>query len=290
LPEPYIITCILPFFLSSHIVSSVRETDNTYQSSKACETAEMACEDVLEREAEQKLPSLGRFEAKYQECWSRFNTSCVGPARVHNQGEGRIYGRKEESAVSFTALPQHLPASSRCAPTTHVATSFLYFLLRPFAERLKKAWDREYGRFTRDYNERLLNGMVVLSLVAIVAFRFVIRISLAETLSWGAFLFLQIYPKTFVGEPSMFDRPWWGWLAGAWEILIFNPVTGSIDLNTWGLPLGAVAAVVYLTRRRWRGAVHARVAGYLLRRGGMKWKAAKSPKAVPYRTERDLSV
>jgi hypothetical protein len=37
-------------------------TANTYASSSACERAEMACEEVLDREARQHLPSSGRFK------------------------------------------------------------------------------------------------------------------------------------------------------------------------------------------------------------------------------------
>ena len=59
-------------------------------------------------------------------------------------------------------------------------------------ERLKRAENRERSRFVRDYNDRLFNGLVIASLAVILLFRFVIRISLLETLGWVAFAFLQV--------------------------------------------------------------------------------------------------
>ena len=58
--------------------------------------------------------------------------------------------------------------------------------------RLGRAEKRESGRFVRDYNDRLFNGLVIVSLAQILLFRFVIRISLLETLGWLAFAFLQV--------------------------------------------------------------------------------------------------
>ena len=47
----------------------------------------------------------------------------------------------------------------------------------------------------RDYNDRLLNGLVIASLAFILLFRFVIKSSLLETLGWLAFAFLQVGPS-----------------------------------------------------------------------------------------------
>lgn len=41
---------------------SARKTANANASSATCERAEMACEEVLDREARQHLPSSGRFK------------------------------------------------------------------------------------------------------------------------------------------------------------------------------------------------------------------------------------
>ena len=73
---------------------SARETANTYASSTACERAEMGCEEVLDREARQHLPSSGRFKARYDECSARFRKACVGPALEHNAGECDDGGRE----------------------------------------------------------------------------------------------------------------------------------------------------------------------------------------------------
>ena len=47
----------------------------------------------------------------------------------------------------------------------------------------------------RDYNDRLLNGLVIASLAFILLFRFIIKSSLLETLGWLAFAFLQVGPS-----------------------------------------------------------------------------------------------
>jgi hypothetical protein len=180
---------------------SSRQTANTYESSRVCEEAELECETALEREAAQKLPSTGRFEARYQKCKEAFNRQCVGPAKGHNE------------------------------------------------DRLQKAWERESSRFNRDYNERLYNGLVLMAVAAIVIFRFAVKWSLGESLGWLAFLFLQLYPKSFLGTgSSMYDTATWQSLVGAWEIVIDNPL---IDLERWGAVSLVGGIVLIVTRRRW---------------------------------------
>lgn len=182
---------------------SSRKTSNTYESSKVCESAELECETALEREAAQKLPSTGRFEARYEKCKAFFDQQCVGPAKDHN------------------------------------------------AERLLKAWERESSRFNRDYNERLYNGLVLMAVAAIVVFRFVIKWSLGETAGWGVFLFLELYPKSFLGTgSSMYETATWKSLVGVWEIVIDNPL---IDLEQWGSVSLVFIVVLMLTRRWWVG-------------------------------------
>ena len=58
--------------------------------------------------------------------------------------------------------------------------------------QFSQAWRREEARFRRDYNDKLFNGLVVFALADILLFRFVIRISLAETVGWVGFVFLQV--------------------------------------------------------------------------------------------------
>ena len=62
----------------------------------------------------------------------------------------------------------------------------------PQAARLDRAWERESGRFQSDYNDRLLGGLVGLSLLDILVFRFLMRVAVLETLGWLAFAFLQV--------------------------------------------------------------------------------------------------
>jgi hypothetical protein len=179
---------------------SSRKTSNTYESSRVCEAAELECETALEREAAQKLPSTGRFEARYQKCKTSFDQHCIGPAKQHN------------------------------------------------IERLQKAWERESSRFNRDYNERLYNGLVLMAVAAIVVFRFVVRWSLGETAGWCVFLFLQLYPKSFLGTgSSMYETATWQSLIGVWEIVIDNPV---IDLQRWGTFSFVFIVVLILNRQR----------------------------------------
>ena len=59
------------------------------------------------------------------------------------------------------------------------------------AERLARARKRESARFVHDYNDRIFNGLVIASLADILVFRFLVRISLLETVGWVAFAFLQ---------------------------------------------------------------------------------------------------
>ena len=78
------------------------------------------------------------------------------------------------------------PGLSLCQSSRHTC--------RPQALRLDRAWERESGRFQHDYNDRLLAGLVGLSLLDILVFRFVVRVALLETLGWLSFAFLQVHP------------------------------------------------------------------------------------------------
>lgn len=83
----------------------------------------------------------------------------------------------------------------------------------PPAERLAKTWERERARFLADYNDRLLNGLTMLSIAAILAFRFVIKLQLGETIGWAAFLFLQ---ARFMRKFFFFRRCWEDACWGSW--------------------------------------------------------------------------
>lgn len=115
--------------------------------------------------------------------------------------------------------------------------------------RLQHAWDRENARFVHDYNDKLYNGLVILSVAAIVIFRFVIRWSLGETGGWIGFVFLQIYPNLFLASgTSMYETSGWHAMVTGWEFIANNPI---IDLETFGLPLVGIASLAYYTRHRW---------------------------------------
>ena len=60
------------------------------------------------------------------------------------------------------------------------------------AERLGKAWNREEARFRHDYNDKLLSGLIFITLADILLFRFIIRVSLMESVGWVGFVFLQV--------------------------------------------------------------------------------------------------
>ena len=59
-------------------------------------------------------------------------------------------------------------------------------------ERLAHAWEREVARFDKEFNDRLLNGVVFVTIAWVVVFRFIIRVAVAETVGWIAFIFLQV--------------------------------------------------------------------------------------------------
>lgn len=178
---------------------STRLAANELASSKACEQAELECEEIMEREANQALPSTSRFEKRYRQCAEKFNGRCIGPGKEHN------------------------------------------------VERLAHAWERELARFNKEFNDKLLNGVVIISIALVVIFRFIIKWGLGETLGWIIFIFLQVYPRTFIGSSSsMFDTKGWQFLVKAWETVVDNPV---IDIQKFGIPFIVIALVLYSFRR-----------------------------------------
>ncbi|KAK9810969.1 hypothetical protein WJX73_001870 [Symbiochloris irregularis] len=105
------------------------------------------------------------------------------------------------------------------------------------ADRLDRAWEREGKRFHRDYNDKLFNGLLGLTFIDIVVFRFVVKISLMETIGWLGFAFLQIYPKLYVSG-SMYTNAWWQALVAVWEAVVASPLR-------WILPALVISLVVY---------------------------------------------
>lgn len=70
--------------------------------------------------------------------------------------------------------------------------------------RLVHATGRERARFQRDYNNRLYMGLVILSLLAAVTGRFVVKRIALEAPGWLLFAFLQVrrQPPCLVGARS----------------------------------------------------------------------------------------
>ena len=99
----------------------------------------------------------------------------------------------------------------------------------------------------------------------------------------------QVYPKTFLGEASLYDQAWWRWLVAAWEAAVFNPL---LDLQAAGAPLAAAVLVAYLTRRRWTQ----RLKAWWQARAGMQglllfWRRRRpSHSQAKAQMERDLDV
>lgn len=126
-------------------------------------------------------------------------------------------------------------------------STLCYPTLLLHTERLAKLWSRELEHFQRDYNDKLFNGLVIMALADILIFRFVVKLSIMETIGWLLFVFLQVYPKLFLSGGSMYDTRWWKGVARAWELLVYNPV---FDLLTVG-PVVLVALGVLCVYRCW---------------------------------------
>ncbi|GMH33914.1 hypothetical protein BSKO_01748 [Bryopsis sp. KO-2023] len=93
--------------------------------------------------------------------------------------------------------------------------------------RLEVAFNREHKRFVNEYNNRLYMGLIIISLVDVVLFRFLFKVQLMEGLGWIFFLFLETYPKTIGSSETMYQSSWWSAMVSVWEFLAYNPVTKS---------------------------------------------------------------
>lgn len=169
-------------------------------SSVVCEAAVTQCEDGLEAEQHMRLPSTGRFSARFKRCELAFQRVCVGPSLDHS------------------------------------------------AERMQKAWRREEGRFKRDYNDKIFNGLVILTLADVVIFRFIVRITFVETAGWVGFIFLQVYPKLYITGGSLYDATWWKYLVRVWEAGVWS----GLDLEFWAPIVLPMFVGAWLTRNFWR--------------------------------------
>lgn len=88
----------------------------------------------------------------------------------------------------------------------------------------------------------------------------------------------QVYPRSFLGDASMYDQAWWQGLVSGWEAVASNPF---LDLERGGLPLLGGAVLLLATRRWWKPR-----AMLALRR----WRRRRRGQAAKESAERDLNV
>lgn len=112
-------------------------------------------------------------------------------------------------------------------------------------ERLQLAWQQARGQFGKDYNDRLLTGLLLSAVAAIVVFRFVIKVALLEAVAWVAVLFLEVYPTIWGGSRAMYDSWWWKMTSRGWEAVMWLLFTAG-GLVLWLL----LAVLAGLTWRR----------------------------------------
>lgn len=104
--------------------------------------------------------------------------------------------------------------------------------------RLARSHDRELARFTASYNDRLASALTVGALLAILAGRFLVKVSLVEGAGWLAFAVLQLYPRARWGPGgSMYEtRAWRSGVVTGWEAIARFPavwVVGSLAVGGW---------------------------------------------------------
>ena len=78
-----------------------------------------------------------------------------------------------------------------------------------YGSRIKRSTDRERSAFLQNYNARLLNGLLMLSIGGIVTFRFLYTNALGELVAWCLFIALEVGPKLYLGGDGMFESAWW---------------------------------------------------------------------------------
>lgn len=113
-------------------------------------------------------------------------------------------------------------------------------------ERLDLAWRRARAQFSHEYNEKLFNGLLVVSLIIVVVFRFVVKWRVVEACGWGSFVFLMVWPKLHPGA-SIYDSSWWQTTAAIWEAVMYILVVAPGSPLIWAI---LAAAVMYVRRRR----------------------------------------
>lgn len=143
--------------------------------------------------------------------------------------------------------------------------------------RLEKRYTREVAQFMNGYNDKLLNGIIMVSLVGVLSGRFLLRSGLLELTSWAVFGFFEVAPKLAL-DRSLYDSSLWRWTTWLWESVIYNPL---IDLDKYGIPVLVAVAVALLLARGWAFVRGVRAAGglraYWRRSRKDKLKARRAP-------------
>lgn len=84
--------------------------------------------------------------------------------------------------------------------------------------------------FIKEYNQRLFNWLVSLSLVMVVVGRFFIKFILLEFGGWVLFIFLETYTRMFWSAESLYYNPGWHIIVSTWETIVYNPI---LDLDRY---------------------------------------------------------
>lgn len=94
---------------------------------------------------------------------------------------------------------------------------------------LTKLQAKETRHFLKDYNDRLMNGLSLISFGCLMGGRFVFNSPLLELFGWAGFAVLEFYPKMFLfSSSSMYEQKWWITMSKIWEVVVFNNI---YDLN-----------------------------------------------------------
>lgn len=77
--------------------------------------------------------------------------------------------------------------------------------------------------FLRDYNRRLYDGVLVLSIIFAIAGRFLFKSTIMELAGWISFAGLELYPKFILtSDKGLYDTVFWQRLSLFWEALVYN--------------------------------------------------------------------
>ena len=104
--------------------------------------------------------------------------------------------------------------------------------------------------FLRDYNRRLYDGILVLSIIFAVTGRFLFKSTTMELAGWISFAALELYPKFILtADKGLYDTVFWQRISLFWEALVYNKF---IDMETHGpYLLVTFLSFVMLAQSKW---------------------------------------